>query len=81
MARELSRWCQDVQCALIRRNMSTADLAESIGMTKAYVSAIVNGRKRSEPAVRAISKFLNVPERKNTLDPEENAETDVLAVD
>lgn len=55
-----SPWCKEVKKKLIDRDMSSADLADAIGLTREYVSAIVNGRSYSEPATRTISDYLNI---------------------
>lgn len=62
MGKVLSSWCKQAKCELIRRDMSMTELAEKIGRTREYTSAIVNGRIYSEPAVKAISDVLNIPE-------------------
>lgn len=62
MARVLSPWCKQVKCELIKRDMSIAELAEMIGISRPYASEIVNGRRYSEPVVKAISDVLNIAE-------------------
>ena len=60
MARTLSPWCKEVKIALIKRDMTVGELAERIGLTREYTSAIVNGRIYAEPAVKAISDVLDI---------------------
>ena len=62
MGKVLSPWCKQVKCELIYRNMSIEQLAQAIGKSRQYTSAVVNGRVYSEPAVKAISDVLNIPE-------------------
>ncbi len=62
MTRVLSPWCKQAKHALIDRDMSVAELAEKIGRTREYTSAIVNGRSYSEAAVKEISDVLNIHE-------------------
>lgn len=62
MARKLSPWCKEVKRTLISLDMSVGELAEKIGKTRQYTSAVVNGRIYSEPAVKEISDVLNIPE-------------------
>lgn len=62
MAKILSPWCKEVKCELIKRDMTIAELAEKIGLSREYTSAVVNGRNYSEPAVKAISDELNITE-------------------
>ena len=57
---KLSDWCKQVKCELTVRDMKISDLANEVGMSKNYTSAIVNGRVYSEPAIRTISEFLNI---------------------
>ena len=62
MKKILSPWCKQAKCELIKQDMSISELAEQVGMTREYTSAIVNGRIYSEPAVKAISDVLNITE-------------------
>ncbi len=62
MAKVLSPWCKQAKCELIKRDMSVTELAEKIGKSREYTSAVVNGRIYSEPAVKAISDVLNITE-------------------
>lgn len=62
MKKVLSPWCKMVLKAMIDRDMTVADLAELVGYTREYTSAVVNGRIYSEPAVKVISDVLNVTE-------------------
>lgn len=47
---------------LIELDMTVAELASKVGLTREYTSAIVNGRAFSEPAIKAISDVLNIAE-------------------
>ena len=67
MAKVLSPWCKQVKCELINRDMSIAELADIVGITRQYASEIVNGRRYSEPAVKAISDVLNIAECSQSL--------------
>ena len=67
MAKALSPWCKQVKKELIDRDMTVGELAESIGKTREYISAVVNGRIYSEPAVKAISDVLNIEESGHSL--------------
>lgn len=62
MGKMLSPWCKRAKCELIHRDMSITQLAEAIGKSREYTSAVVNGRIYSEPAIKAISDVLNIPE-------------------
>ena len=62
MARELSPWCKQAKIRLIELDMTVAELARKVGLTREYTSAIVNGRMYSEPAIKAIGHVLNITE-------------------
>ena len=63
MARVLSPWCKQAKIRLIELDMTVAELASKVGLTREYyTSAIVNGRAFSEPAIKAISDVLNIAE-------------------
>ena len=67
MAKVLSPWCKQAKIELINRDMSVGELAECVGMTREYVSAVVNGRVYSEPAIKAISDVLNIKDSAHSL--------------
>ena len=50
------RWCKDVKHQLIERDMDVNDLAEAIGISRVYVSEIINGR-RYAPDLRFPAAF------------------------
>ena len=62
MARVLSPWCKQAKIRLIELDLTVAELARKVGLTREYTSAIVNGRMYSEPAIKAISDVLNITE-------------------
>lgn len=62
MAKILSPWCKAVKKKMIDLDMTIPELAEKIGKSREYTSAVVNGRMISEPTVKAISDELNIPE-------------------
>ena len=47
---------------MIDLDMTVKELAEKVGLSREYTSAVVNGRIYAEPAVKAISDVLNIPE-------------------
>lgn len=61
MGKVLPRWCKQVKNELTNRDMTVAMLAESIGKSREFTSAVINGRYYSEPSVREISDVLNIP--------------------
>lgn len=60
MARELPGWCKAAKIELVKRDMSITELAEKIGKTREWTSAVVNGRVYSEPTMKEISNYLNI---------------------
>jgi plasmid maintenance system antidote protein VapI len=48
---------------MIRRDITVPELAEAIGVTRQYASAIVNGRVIAEPAVKKISDYLGISDQ------------------
>ena len=70
MAKKLSTWCKSVKIAMIERDWSVGDLANAVKMSREYVSAVINGRVYSGPAVKMISDVLNIPETARSLNPD-----------
>lgn len=68
MGKALSPWCKRAKCELIRRDMTTTELAKIIGKSREYTSAVVNGRVYAAPVVKAISDVLNIEENARPLD-------------
>ena len=60
--RTLSPWCKEAKKAMVDRGLRVKDLANEIGYTKEWTSAILNGRVRSETSAEAIGKVLNISE-------------------
>lgn len=57
---ELPTWCKVVKKELISRDMSIEDLANKIGRSREYTTAVVNGRQISSTIRNEISDFLNI---------------------
>lgn len=62
MEKVMPLWCKHVKCELINRDMTIDELAWAIGKSREYTSAVVNGRVKAEPIIKAISDVLNIPE-------------------
>ena len=62
MARVLSPWCKQAKIRLIELDMTVAELARKVGLTREYTLVIVNGGMYAEPAIKAISDVLNITE-------------------
>ena len=58
--KELPEWCKNAKIAMLEQGISTKELADQTGMRREYVSAVLNGRVISKPAIRKISDFLNI---------------------
>lgn len=68
MARKLPKWCKEVKKTLIDKDMTVESLAEKIGKTRIYTSAVVNGRIYSETAVKEISDVLGIAENAKAIE-------------
>lgn len=60
MERKLPEWCKQAKMEMIRRDISVQDLAKEIGVSRQYVSALVNGRAFGGPAMKKIADYLNI---------------------
>lgn len=67
MAKKLSPWCKEAKKTMIDRDLEVNDLAESLGMSRPYVSSILNGRVYSPVAVKKISDFLHISDAGNCI--------------
>ncbi len=67
MGKVLSPWSKQATIAMIEMDMTVSELADKIGRTREYTSAVVNGRVYAESAVKAISDVLNIPETARSL--------------
>ena len=52
MEKKLTPWCENVKIAMIERDMSVQGLADAIGMSRVYTSALINGRVQSEATMK-----------------------------
>ncbi len=62
MGRLLSPWCKEAKKTLIDMDMTVAELAQKIGRSREYTSAVINDRIYAEPMVKIISDVLNIKE-------------------
>ena len=60
MARELPGWWKVAKSVVVYSDMFITGLAEKIGKTREWTSAVVNGRVYSEPTMKEISDYLNI---------------------
>lgn len=61
MARKkLPRWCKEAKKALIDRDMTVSDLADKIGVSRTYVSGVINRSVIAEEIAKLISKELGI---------------------
>lgn len=58
MRKEISQWSKDVRKAMIDKNMTIKQLAESIGYSYAVISSVINGRY-SNTSYQSIAKKIN----------------------
>ncbi len=62
MAKKLSPWCKEAKKTMIDRDLEVNELAAELGMSRPYVSSILNGRVYSPVAVKKISDYLHIPD-------------------
>ena len=60
MKRKLSPWCKEVKKAMIDRDMSIADLAAELNLSRAYITRIINGTFIIPETKKRISKYLDI---------------------
>lgn len=58
--KEYLEWSKAAQKAQIDKEMSNKMIAEELGYSRQFVTAVVNGRKESALAIARISKELNI---------------------
>ena len=73
MRKETSQWSKDVRKAVIDKDMTLKQLAESIGYSYAVVSSVINGRY-SNASYQSIAEKIN--EKLGTTGLPERIETD-----
>lgn len=66
MGRKLSPWCKQARIVMIDRDISIPELADCLGMSRSYISTILNGRVYSAPAVKRISDYLGIQDSNGT---------------
>ncbi len=62
MKRVLPPWCKNAKKMMENLDLTTTELADAIGKTREYTSAVINGRYYSRPAIKIISDYLNIPD-------------------
>lgn len=67
MAKKLSPWCKEAKKTLIDKDLDINELSEDLGMSRPYVSSILNGRVYSPVAVKKISDYLHIPDADSSL--------------
>ena len=60
VVRDLPPWCKRAKIRMIEKDIRPTDLANELGMTRSYVSSILNGRVIAEPAIKRISTYLEI---------------------
>ena len=63
MERKLPNWCKEAKVQMIRKDITVPELAQAIGVTRQYVSAIINGRVIAQPMVKKISDYLEISDQ------------------
>lgn len=60
MKRVLPPWCKEAKKALVDRDMNVSELSEEIGLSRVYVSGVVNGRVYAPEIAARIGKALEL---------------------
>ena len=60
--KNLSPWCKEAKKKMIDMDLEVNELASSLGLTRPYVSSVLNGRVYSPVAVKKISDYLQIPD-------------------
>ena len=69
MKRTLPTWCKEVKKSMIDDDLNVTELAERVGLSRNYVSGVVNGRVYAPEIAKIISKDRNftVPYTENII--------------
>ena len=60
MKRTLPTWCKEVKKSMIDDDLNVTELAERVGLSRNYVSGVVNGRVYAPEIAKIISKDRNI---------------------
>lgn len=60
MKRVLPLWCKEAKKALVDKDMNVSELSEEIGLSRVYVSGVVNGRVYAPEIAARIGKALEL---------------------
>lgn len=58
--RKMPNWCMNAKIAMVKRGLTVTDVARKLGLTRVYVSSVLNGRVYTSTAVKRISDFLEI---------------------
>lgn len=53
-------WCYEAKKAMVDRNLSVAELARALGMSRGHVSRVINGTLESASLKQTILEYLNI---------------------
>lgn len=60
MKRILPPWCKEVKKTLIDKDMNVTELSQNVGLSRVYVSSVVNGRVYAPEIAALISRELGI---------------------
>ena len=64
----IEKWCGDLVGKMFRNKVTRQDLADELGVTKQYISMLLNGERTTEGARERLEKAYNaILERKKAL--------------
>lgn len=60
MKRKLPMWCKAVKKSMIDDDLNVTELAKRVGLSRTYVSGVVNGRVYAPEIAKLISEDRNI---------------------
>lgn len=57
---ETLTWTKSVKCAMVKKDIAIKSLAEKLGYSREYLSAVINGRVYSQEVVSFICDELDI---------------------
>ncbi len=64
--RKMPNWCMNAKIAMVKRGLTVTDVAKNLGLTRVYVSSVLNGRVHTYAAVKRISDYLEISDEYNS---------------
>jgi len=58
--KSLSRWCAEAKLLMFKRGITVTALAKEVGMSRPYLSNVLNCNVKSKKGVEAVSEYLGI---------------------